>query len=80
MSTSPVPIPEDPDELLAELEANAAAHRRAIAELEAIKERRNALVAAVRDRKLPRTWRALGALYGMTETALQIATRSRRTK
>jgi len=77
MSTSPDPIPEDPEELLAELDANAAAHRRAIAELEAIKDRRNALVAAVRDRKL-RTWRALGALYGMTETALQIATKSRR--
>lgn len=77
MTDHGAPVPEDPGELLAELEKNAAAHRRALAELEAIRERRNDLIAAARARDL-RTWRALGNLYGMTEAALQIATKSRR--
>lgn len=79
MSERPARIPEDPDELLRELEATAAEQKRLTAELDQVKARRAELVDAVRDRRLL-TWRRIAELFGMTENALQLARKARRAR
>lgn len=72
-------IPDDPADLLRELEAIAAEQRRLLARLELVKARRTDLVDAVRDRQLL-TWRQIAAMFGMTETALQLARKTKRNR
>lgn len=72
-------IPEDPDELLRELAATAAEQRRLTARLDQIRSHRTDLVGAVRDRRLL-TWREIANLFNMTETALQLARKAKRTE
>lgn len=71
-------IPDDPAALLRELEATAAEQRRLIARLEQLRIRRTDLVGAVRDRRLL-TWREIAGMFGMTEAALQLAHKMKRT-
>lgn len=72
-------VPADDAALIRELEAIAVEQRRLIARLEQVKARRADLVDAVRDRKLL-TWRQIAGLFAMTETALQLARKAKRTR
>ena len=72
-------IPDDPDALLRELAATADEQKRLTARLQQVKARRTDLVDAVRDRKLL-TWRHMADMFGMTEAALQLASRVRKNR
>lgn len=72
-----MPEPTDPAQLERELAATAQRRRELLAELDAITQRRDALVADARDRRIM-TWKRLASMFDMTEEGLRQAVRRNR--